>query len=307
MSSTSTPAQPDRLGAQVVAGEGGRAGGEHQVDHRQHGPEPVGQVGVAGHPVGDAGVADLALGAHQPLRHRRLGHQERVGDLLGGQPAEQPERERHLRLDGQRRVAAGEHEPEPVVAHGPHLHRFLALVQQGGLGVPVVAGRLAAQPVDRLALGRGDDPAGRAGREPVRGPVLHGRDERVLHRLLGDVEVAEGRVRTATARPCSARNTPRDRVLVGPTSSGTAAPRSGSPVATASLPPQSRAASRSSASMIVNPPRCSLRLDERAVGGDHVAVLGAQHGRGARVVQAARVDPDRRRPSWPGRRRRPPS
>lgn len=201
-------AEPDRLGAQVVAGHRGRAGGEHETDDGEDGARPVGQVCVAGHPVGDAGVADLALGAHQPLRHRRLGHEERPGDLLGAEPAEQAQRERHLRLDGQGGVAAGEDEPQPVVAHGSDLHRVVAHVQEGRLHVSVGAGGLLTQPVDRLAPGRRDDPAHRAGWDAVRGPALHGSDERVLHGLLGDVEVVPV-TSSGTAEPRSAARSRR--------------------------------------------------------------------------------------------------
>jgi hypothetical protein len=89
-----------------------------QVDDREDAGQPVGQVGLGRHPVGDAGVADLVLRPHQALRHRRLGHQEGVRDLRGGQAADQPQRQRDAGGRRQGGVAAGEQHAQPVVAHG---------------------------------------------------------------------------------------------------------------------------------------------------------------------------------------------
>ena len=69
------------------------------------------------HDEGDAGVADLALGPDEPLRHGRLGHEEGPGDLGRRHAGQRAQGQRHLRLEGQRRVAAGEHQAEPVVGH----------------------------------------------------------------------------------------------------------------------------------------------------------------------------------------------
>ena len=114
---------------QVRAGRGGVAGGVQQVDHGEHGVEPVRQLGGPGHPVRDPGRGDLLLRAGDPRRHGRLGDQERLRDLRGGQAAHQPQRERHLRLPGQRGMAAGEHQPQPVVGDDVivRCHGFLRL------------------------------------------------------------------------------------------------------------------------------------------------------------------------------------
>ena len=64
-------------------------------------------------------------------------------------------------------------------------------MQQGGLGVPVRAGCLPAEAVNRAVAGGGDDPAGRARGQAGGRPSLHRHGERVLDRLLGDVDVAE--------------------------------------------------------------------------------------------------------------------
>ena len=116
-------AEPQRLGRQVAAAAVALV--EDQVDDREHGGEPLGQQVVGRHPERDAGGLDLALGPHQSLRHRRLGHQEGAGDLVGGQAAERPQRERDLGVDGERRVAAGEDQLEPLVAERRRVHRVL--------------------------------------------------------------------------------------------------------------------------------------------------------------------------------------
>src|SRR5688572_22141948 len=199
----------------------------------------------------DAGVADLGLGAHQPLRHRRLRHEERVRDLGGGQAAEQAQRQRHLGGRGERRVAAGEDQSQPVVAHGTLLDELVAGVQQRRLGVAVLAQGLATQAVDRPVAGSGDDPPRRAGRHAVGGPARARDHERVLDRLLGDVDVAEAADQDRHGSAVLLTEDPLDDHANGRTSTG-------SEVISAIRLAQRSAASRSGAATIVKPPRCSL-------------------------------------------------
>ncbi len=120
-----------------------------------------------------AGVADLLLGAHDPLGDGRLRHQVGPGDLRHLEPAEQAQGEGGLRERRERRVAAGEDQPELVVAHRSHLLGLVGLVQQQRLGVAGLAGGLPAQPVDGPVAGGGDDPGagvGRQGRPISAGP-----------------------------------------------------------------------------------------------------------------------------------------
>ena len=119
------PRQPDRLGAQLRVL---RAGVVDQVDDREHRREAGGKLVIVRHAVRDPGRLDLALGTHEPLSHRRLGHQERASDLLGRETAEQPQRERHLSLRSERRVTAREDETQPVVLHGSSLLRRARVV-----------------------------------------------------------------------------------------------------------------------------------------------------------------------------------
>ena len=69
--------------------------------------------------------------------------------------------------------------------------RLVALVEQRGLGVAVIAGRLTAQAVDGAVAGGRGDPAARVRRQPGRRPPLARDDERLLDHLFGDVDVAE--------------------------------------------------------------------------------------------------------------------
>src|SRR6185295_20415931 len=61
----------------------------------------------------------------------------------------------------------------------------------GRLVVSILTRRFPAQAIDRpIARGR-DDPAGRTRGQPARRPPLHRHDEGVLHRVLGEADVAE--------------------------------------------------------------------------------------------------------------------
>ena len=138
-------------------------------------------------PVRDTGVADLPLRPDEPLRHRGLRDQERSRDLRRTQPAQCPQRQRDPRLQRQGGVAAGEHEPQPVVRH-----------------VAGVVGLEPRQPP--LQLGGADSFRGAASRGPccgqswsarhracpVRRPAASARSaagERLLRALLGQLPV----------------------------------------------------------------------------------------------------------------------
>jgi hypothetical protein len=188
--------EADGLRAEVRADEPGPGRGrvalvEDEVDHGEHRAQARREVARVRHPVRDPGVADLALRARQALAHRRLGHAERARDVGRPEPAEQPQRERHLRRRAEGRVAAGEDQPQPLVADHAGVLRLVAGVQECGLGVLVPPGRLAAQDVDRPAAGGGDDPSRRARRDAVARPAADGLRPCLLEGVLGDVEIAE--------------------------------------------------------------------------------------------------------------------
>ena len=198
-------AEADRLAAEVPPHEGVACGGgvalvEDEVDDLQHRREALGQQVIRGHAVGDVGVADLALRPHEPLRHRRLRDEEGAGDLGRLEAGDGAQRERDLSLRRERRVAAGEDQPQPVVLQGALrslspvrgrlLRRLLDLeeaLQQLALAAPRL---IAAEAVDRLAPSGRDQPGGGAARDAVPGPALEGDGQRLLERILGELEVA---------------------------------------------------------------------------------------------------------------------
>jgi hypothetical protein len=191
-------AQADRLLAQLAAdhGVGTRrevALVEDQVEDGEHGAQPVGQLVVGRHREGDTGPSDLALGPHETLLHGAFAGQEGAGHLRGREPAEHAQREGHARLGRERRVAAGEEQPQPVVRQravgqvvvGLSRHQQLELLQL------LLVAALPAQAVDRAVAGGAHDPGAGVVRQPVARPALERHHEGLLDRLLGEVEVGE--------------------------------------------------------------------------------------------------------------------
>ncbi|MDP4503400.1 hypothetical protein Q9G87_15615 [Nonomuraea sp. G32] len=88
---------------------------EDQVNDGENRIEPLAEQVARWNPRRDPRCFDLALGPHQPLRHRALRYEEGAGDLVGGEPAEGPQGERHLLLDRERRMTAGEDELQALV------------------------------------------------------------------------------------------------------------------------------------------------------------------------------------------------
>ena len=67
---------------------------EDQVEHVQHGAQALVALLVRRHAERHAGRLDALLRAADPLRHRRFGHEERVGDLGGRETADGAQRQR---------------------------------------------------------------------------------------------------------------------------------------------------------------------------------------------------------------------
>ena len=130
-----------------------------------------------------------------------------------------------------------------------------------------VARCLAAQPVDGPAAGGRGDPAARVGRQAALGPGSRRDRERLLDRLLGEVDVAEDADQGGDDPPVLP---PEDRRAIGssrirPSSArsararpGTAGPRPAPGRRSPPLAAHASAASRSGALMTQKPPRCSL-------------------------------------------------
>jgi hypothetical protein len=96
-------------------------------------------------------------------------------------------------------MAAGEDEAEPLVRDhrrvlaGQVTDRLLQPAREQRL--LVAQRRLAPQPVYRAPLGRGDDPRRGRGRDAVARPAVQRDGVRVLHGLLGTVDVPPERAR----------------------------------------------------------------------------------------------------------------
>jgi hypothetical protein len=64
-------------------------------------------------------------------------------------------------------------------------------MDQGRLALAIVSRRLAPEPVDGVVAGGRDDPTAGVRWHAGARPALHGHDEGLLDRLLGEVDVAE--------------------------------------------------------------------------------------------------------------------
>ncbi len=171
----------------------------HEHEHGEDPAEALGQLRGVGHPVRDPRVADLALRAHQPLGHRRFGHEERPRDLGGVEAADGAEGERDPRLDRQRRVGAGEDEPQPVVPLGLGRRQLGGVVRRAAARelvhrhpIPDLADLDAptAQHVERAALRDRREPGPGRARHALGRPVARRALERVGGGVLGHVPVA---------------------------------------------------------------------------------------------------------------------
>ena len=137
--------EPDRLGAQIVARQRIATARRvslvvDQVDDGEYGSEPIGELRVFRDAIRDVGGANLPLRAYEALCHRRLRHEKRPGDLGRLEPADQTQGQSDLRTGRERRVAAGEDQPELIVGHGLAIgvDRLLFRAEHGRLDVAVV-------------------------------------------------------------------------------------------------------------------------------------------------------------------------
>jgi hypothetical protein len=128
------------------------------------------------------------------LRQRRLGNEERPGDLVRLETAERAQRQRDARLERERGVAAGEDQAQPLVRDRRFVHVLVVLQvcfepgEQLRLALQVL---LTTDPVDRPVPRDGHEPPGRVRRGAVARPALQRGGDRVLEGVRGGVAVAE--------------------------------------------------------------------------------------------------------------------
>ncbi len=192
--------QPDRLAGQVDAGELVAGGGrvalvEDQVEHSHDRGHAAVQVAGGRHGEAGAGAGQLLFGAADPRSQTGLGRAMGVRDLGGRQTADRSQGERHLGGGVQRWVAAEQQQGEAVVGflrgtrsacrfpHGQFGHSGFLLAS-----APCLIG---AEQVDHPAVSDPDEPAARVLGHAVGRPRPARRQQRLLYRVLGDVEAAE--------------------------------------------------------------------------------------------------------------------
>ncbi len=195
------PGQPGRLVGEVaahpvLAGRGGVALVEDQVDHGHHVVEPRGALRAGRQLERRAGGGQGLLGPGDPLADRRLAGQEPARDLGGRQPADEAQRQRGPRLRGQRRVARQEDQAQDVVLDVVDLALEVGHVRLLSSGGALELGDLAAQVVgapevvDAAALGGRHQPGARVLGHAGDRPLLERGDQRVLGEVRRELDVA---------------------------------------------------------------------------------------------------------------------
>ena len=168
-----------------------------------------------------------------------------MGDLVRRQPAERPQSERHLCLERERRVAAGEDELEALVGDRCLVHLVFHGLRHLEHARLLGECAIAANAVDRAVARGGHQPRTRVIGRPVAGPALGGDGEGLLSGLLGEVEVAEEADQAGEdAAPLVAEGLVQNRYHSATGRTSTAPPRRAAGTRAAT----SIAASRSSAS-----------------------------------------------------------
>ena len=177
--------EADRLGAEIaaderVAGRGGVALVEDEVEHPEHVGHAVGEEVVGRHAERDARLAEPPLRADEPLRERRLRDEERARDLRRREPGDLAQRQRDARVDRERGMAAREQEREALVGDRAHVGVLVVgHVLETGEELRLACERLlATDPVDCAVPGGRDDPGARASEGRRRAATARARSRR---------------------------------------------------------------------------------------------------------------------------------
>ena len=172
------PPEPERFFAQrrshpVVARRRRVAFVEDEVHDLEHRGQTGGELLSGGDLKRDVCVGEGPLGPHDALGDRRLRNQERAGDLVGRQTAEQAQRERDARLGREHRMTGDEHQAQEVVADVfvergfeiRHADLLLDLELVAELFLLALEPRVAANQVDGAMLGGAHEPGARIVRD----------------------------------------------------------------------------------------------------------------------------------------------
>ncbi|MCY1366810.1 hypothetical protein D9M69_537160 [compost metagenome] len=141
----------------------------------------------------DFRIADLRLGAHDALGDGGRGREKGPGDFFRGQVADFPQRQWHLCVGRQGRVAASEDQPQAIVFHvfitPVGLLQFLQLRDQQGLRRGKACA--PAQGIDGLEAPGGHQPSPRIVRHAVTLPAFDRDEKRLVQGLFGEVEITQ--------------------------------------------------------------------------------------------------------------------
>ena len=181
-----------------VAARRGIAFVEDEIDDLQHRGEPLDEFLAARGFVGQPGFRERPLRAHDALGNGRLRQQEGARDLVGGQAADHPQRQRRAGLARQARMTGGEDQPQQFVAdivvqRGVQIgHRLLLLLHVARHHLVLAREHLpAAQMIERAPFGGRHQPRAGLFRHAGRGPVLERRQQRFLRQIFGQRHVAQ--------------------------------------------------------------------------------------------------------------------
>ena len=176
-----------------IAGAGEIALVEDEIDDLQHCVQSLWQFGQRRNLIRNVRVADLRLGPDDALRQRSRSGEECVRNLLRRQPADLAQGECDLRVMRNRGVTAGEDQAKPIVGHIVHIAPVVALGMQlrchiGGGGIKT---RHATLRIDGTKARGGNQPCARIRRNAVTRPSIQTHAERIVQRLLGEIEITE--------------------------------------------------------------------------------------------------------------------
>ncbi len=206
--------EPDPLlrqaaAARLRAGRIGPALRVDGVDRLQHGIKSRGELVALRHAERNPGLPDPVLRAHQALAHGRWGDQERRGDRRGVEAEHRLQHQRRAHAGVDRRMRAGEHQPQALVGN-PGLCACIVdpVRQQRQRRFRLLPHAPAPRGIDELAPGHRQQPGFGHTRDPAARPIGERLHESLGQRVLRPRDVARARsekgdqLAVARARHC---------------------------------------------------------------------------------------------------------